>query len=233
MELSVLWGVFCFHPFDKSRSKHQKKNKRSSKKSKETETYEDVDEDSDEKPNENYTQTEEYTTFHQTEIPLESSDHKNSNHKKTKQKRPHAKSFIKENLSQHKKQKKPKKSKKKEKEKNIFLEELKKKENREALLYIIKQFMQLLSHFKPTICYADIAYSVGEPDLTGKLTGIISMLPFVYGKKNHYYPDFSANDPYIHGTIKLKGRITVIFLLIAVIKILINKTCRKLIFKLF
>ena len=136
-------------------------------------------------------------------------------------------------MSQHKKQKKPKKSKKKEKEKNIFLEELKKKENREALLYIIKQFMQLLSHFKPTICYADIAYSVGEPDLTGKLTGIISMLPFVYGKKNHYYPDFSANDPYIHGTIKLKGRITVIFLLIAVIKILITKTCRKLIFKLF
>ncbi len=98
--------------------------------------------------------------------------------------------------------------------------------NLDGLNYIIKQVFSLLGKMKPTVLTADLDYSTGEPDTTGYVTGVLALFPFVYGKKKCFRPDFQADEPYISGTIGLKGNIFLFQAVYIIIRIIANKDSR-------
>lgn len=98
--------------------------------------------------------------------------------------------------------------------------------NLDGLNYIIKQVFALLGKMKPTVLTADLDYSTGEPDTTGYVTGVLALFPFVYGKKKNFRPDFQADEPYLNGTIGLKGKIFLFQAVYIIIKIIANKDSR-------
>ncbi len=95
-----------------------------------------------------------------------------------------------------------------------------------GLNYIIKQVFSLLGKMKPTVLTADLDYSTGEPDTTGYVTGVLALFPFVYGRKKSFRPDFQADEPYIRGTIGLKGKIFLFQAVYIIIRIIANKDSR-------
>ncbi len=95
-----------------------------------------------------------------------------------------------------------------------------------GLNYIIGKVFALIGKMKPTVLTADLDYSAGEPDTTGYVTGVLAMLPFVYGKKKSFRPDFQSDDPYVSGTLGLKGKIFLFQAVYIIIKIIANKESR-------
>lgn len=123
---------------------------------------------------------------------------------------------------------KSRKSKKKTNEFRDLRESINKKENQRAISYIIGKALWLVKKVKPTIAMADIDYSLGDPALTGQLTGILSMCPSVYGKHKRITPDFVSEDIYIKGKIKLTGRIYMVHIVKVGLQVLRNKDCKQL-----
>lgn len=142
-----------------------------------------------------------------------------------------------------KKAKKPKKEKKRQRkdakgqDKPSGVKEMTKKvisvlqieEMKGALARIKKELTYILAHFRPKQAVGEISFGLGSPDLTGELLGIISWMPFVYGKRFHLYPDFMTDDPYVSGYIKLRGHFRLIIMLIAGLRILFDRNIKALI----
>ena len=100
--------------------------------------------------------------------------------------------------------------------------------NKNAVLFLIKKTFWILSHIKPTVMEADLDFSLGDPALTGGATGIISLWPVCYGKKCRIIPDFESDDPYIWGSISLKGIVFLWHIVYLIISVYFNKDCKKL-----
>lgn len=97
-----------------------------------------------------------------------------------------------------------------------------------AVLFLIKKTFWILSRIKPTVMEADLDFSLGDPALTGGATGIISLWPVCYGKKCRIIPDFESDDPYIWGSISLKGIVFLWHIVYLIISVYFNKDCKKL-----
>ncbi len=97
-----------------------------------------------------------------------------------------------------------------------------------AVLFLIKKTFWILSRIKPTVMEADLDFSLGDPALTGGATGIISLWPICYGKKCRIIPDFESDDPYIWGSISLKGIVFLWHIVYLIISVYFNKDCKKL-----
>ena len=228
LSVKLFWDLLTVYP--RSKKKKNKKKKHSSEKKSKKQTASKNDQPksrAEEKRQEEKTQKE-----------------KRQEETKPEEKSPEKKEtsdHISDRRKQNQKKKKSKKQKRrgKKKQKNrksgvsAFLESLKDPKNRRTYRFLFDKVLGLLRHLMPTIEQADLSYSAGEPDLTGEITGVLSWLPFVYGKKKHFRPDFTSDEPYLRGEITLHGRISVIIILIVVIQILINKDARKLIFSFF
>lgn len=129
--------------------------------------------------------------------------------------------------------KKEKDKDKKTKKSNInYKEIIFEKQNRKTLLFIIKEFFKTLNKLKPKVFRANINYSLGSPDKTGILTGGLSLLSFVYAKKNNIYPDFESEYPYISGKIKIKGEVKLIWFVVLFFRLLCKSSVRRLLQKL-
>lgn len=100
--------------------------------------------------------------------------------------------------------------------------------NKNAVLFLIKKTFWILSHIKPTVMEADLDFSLGDPALTGGATGIISLWPVCYGKKCRIIPDFESDDPYLWGSISLKGIVFLWHIVYLIISVYFNKDCKKL-----
>lgn len=103
---------------------------------------------------------------------------------------------------------------------------------RKTINLIIKELFKTLNRLKPRVFRADINYSLGEPDKTGMLTGGLSLLSFIYNKKNKVYPDFESNYPYISGKIKIKGQVKLIWFVVLFFKLFSKSSVRSLLQKL-
>lgn len=79
--------------------------------------------------------------------------------------------------------------------------------------YIIKKIKRIFHAIRIKYFEADCDYSLGAPDTTGKAVGVMSMLPFMYGKKVDMRPDFLSDDVLLDGVIKLKGNFRIISLI--------------------
>ena len=123
--------------------------------------------------------------------------------------------------------------KKKEKEKNALLKKersrkLKKVfEDKEAFKVFLKKLLKLLKKVFPHIRYADLDFALQSPDSTGTLTGVMSLVPFVYGRHISIRPDFSAEKAYANGRVVLKGKIFVFYALYIIISMFTDKRSKK------
>lgn len=219
LSVKLFWDLLTVYP----RSKKKKKHASEKKSKKQTVSKNDQLKSRAEEKRQEEKQQEETKLEEKSPEKKETSDH------------------ISDRRQQNQKKKKSNKQKRrgKKKQKNrksgvsAFLESLKDPKNHRTYRFLFDKVLGLLRHLMPTIEQADLSYSAGEPDLTGEITGVLSWLPFVYGKKKSFRPDFTSDEPYLRGEITLHGRISVIIILIVVIQILINKDARKLIFSFF
>lgn len=103
-----------------------------------------------------------------------------------------------------------------------------KQKTKNTVLFLIKKTFWILSRIKPTVMEADLDFSLGDPALTGGATGIISLWPVCYGKKCRIIPDFESDDPYLWGSISLKGIVFLWHIVYLIISVYFNKDCKKL-----
>ena len=100
--------------------------------------------------------------------------------------------------------------------------------NHQAISHLWRELCYLLTHLKPKYVKAEISFSTGDPALTGKVTGALSLFPLIYRYDAHIYPDFLSEEFYIKGSLKMKGHITVFHLLIILIRLFFDKNIRRL-----
>ena len=89
------------------------------------------------------------------------------------------------------------------------------------IIYFIKIFLPIKAN-------CDITFSLGSPDKTGQVLGIIACFPFIYQKEWSINPDFETEKLYVKGTFFAKGRIYVYKMVGMVLRILLDKNCIRL-----
>lgn len=111
---------------------------------------------------------------------------------------------------------------------NLFRQEAADERNRQAIAHLWWELCYLLSHVKPGYIKAEISFSTGDPALTGKVTGALSLFPVIYRYDTHIYPDFLSDAFYIKGSFKMKGRIAIFHFLIVLIRLFLDKKVKRL-----
>ena len=92
-------------------------------------------------------------------------------------------------------------------------------QNRSAVRFALGKVIGLLKKYGPKHMKADVTYGMEDPAATGQVLAVLSVLPFLYYDKVSIMPDFEAERFYIEGSWDIKGRIQVIHLLKAAIRI--------------
>lgn len=92
---------------------------------------------------------------------------------------------------------------------------------KDELFYLIKLLLPKKSRLKAS-------FSTGSPDTTGQLFGIVCCFPIIYKDKWMLTPDFQAENAYFEGDFKGKGRIYVFQLVGILIRVIMDKNCRRL-----
>lgn len=107
-------------------------------------------------------------------------------------------------------------------------EELTDERNKMAISHIWQEVLYLLSHLKPKYIQAEIDFSVGDPAATGQATGMLSLLPIMYQKGIHVYPDFMSEEFYIRGSFCLKGHMALFHMIRCFIRIWKDKNIKRI-----
>lgn len=100
--------------------------------------------------------------------------------------------------------------------------------NKNAVFFLLQKALWILGRVKPTIMEADVDFSLGDPALTGGATGVISLCLVCYGKKCRIIPDFESDEPYLLGSISLKGIVFLWHFVYLIVSVYFNKDCKKL-----
>ena len=103
---------------------------------------------------------------------------------------------------------------------------------REGIIHTMSYLITFFQAVRMKDAEGKVDFSLGAPDLTGKTLGLISMFPFAYGKDLEINPDFMADDSYCTGRIGLKGSLQLVYLLIFIIRMGMDKEVRKVIVSL-
>ncbi len=101
--------------------------------------------------------------------------------------------------------------------------------NKKAINHILEEVKKMLKRILPKRIKANVVFSTGDPSKTGILTGVLSMVPYVYDKGNKVIPDFASDEAYLKGTISAKGNIILIRKAMMAIRLLKDKNVRNLI----
>ena len=105
-------------------------------------------------------------------------------------------------------------------------ERLFREENKSVVLAVLAELKYLLGHFKFRKLIADIQFCAGDPAATGQALGVLSMLPFLYGKQVAVFPDFEGDEAYVRGEVSLKGRMRVIHFAASLVRLWKEKEVR-------
>lgn len=109
--------------------------------------------------------------------------------------------------------------------------ELSDETNKNALTFVLKELKFLLRYISPKKGKAELAYSTGDPALTGQLTGILSILPVMYQRGVSVTPDFTSETFYVRGSFSANGHIQIFRLLGVAYRVYRNKDIKKIIQK--
>lgn len=102
------------------------------------------------------------------------------------------------------------------------------KQNKQAVSHIKEELIYFVKIFLPIKSNLDGTFSLGSPDKTGKLFGVIACFPLLYQNKWSLKPDFETEHLYFNGTFFAKGRIYIYKMVGMVLRILLDKNCRQL-----
>lgn len=100
--------------------------------------------------------------------------------------------------------------------------------NKEAVLHLKKELFYLLKKIMPKRMKVKAVYSTGSPDTTGEVLGILALFPIGYKKRWNIAPDFTADHFYIDGEAGIRGCVFVYQLAGVILRILLDKNCRRL-----
>lgn len=101
-----------------------------------------------------------------------------------------------------------------------------------AFSHMKQELVLFFKYLNPRKIKLNASFSTGSPDTTGGVLGVLALFPVVY--KNHWniYPDFEAEQFYIHADFEICGRIFVFQLIGIMLRIFLDKNCRKLYYKI-
>ena len=100
--------------------------------------------------------------------------------------------------------------------------------NKQAIKHLKDEFIYLIKILLPKKSQLKGIFSTGSPDTTGQIFGIICCFPIIYQDKWSLTPDFESEKAYFEGDFRGKGRIYLFQLLGILIRIVIDKNCRRL-----
>ncbi len=100
--------------------------------------------------------------------------------------------------------------------------------NQAAVLHLKKELFYLLKKIMPKRMKVKAVYSTGSPDTTGEALGILALFPIGYKNRWNITPDFTADHFYIDGEARVGGRVFVYQLAGVILRILLDKNCRRL-----
>lgn len=135
--------------------------------------------------------------------------------------------------TEEKEEEKSKEEEKKEKELKAAAKKEKSKrlkkvfEDKEAFKAFLNKLMKLLKRIFPHIRYADLDYALQSPDKTGALTGVMSVIPILYGRHISFRPDFTAEKAYGRGKVVLSGKIFLFYALYIIISMFTDKRSKR------
>ena len=100
--------------------------------------------------------------------------------------------------------------------------------NKRAIAYLLKQVGYILKKYLPRKAKGNLFFGTTDPAMTGEILGALSLIPFMYQRGLNVYPDFESEEFYLQGKLEVKGFIQLSVLLIALIRLLVNKDTRSL-----
>ena len=111
--------------------------------------------------------------------------------------------------------------------KDDFVEYLKKDESKEAIKELKSLILRVLKKILPYKLSAKLRFGFKNPAITGNVLGVASVFYFIYGEKVVLEPDF--DNECLEGEYSFKGKIRVITLVSAALKIYRNRWLKKII----
>lgn len=111
--------------------------------------------------------------------------------------------------------------------KNSLLDET----NQNTVKKLWKELKRLLRYLGPRRGRVNLKYGAGDPALTGKITGALSVMPFLYKKGVSVIPDFVTDKPYVKGTFRINGHIQMFHFIGTAIRLYKDKNIKKIISK--
>lgn len=94
---------------------------------------------------------------------------------------------------------------------------------------IIVQFKGMIKRMRLNMRGTDLDFSLGSPDTTGQVSGVLSLFPPIYDRKVRIIPDFNDENLYFDGNLFIKGRIQLASMLYFVLVIITDSNTKKLI----
>ena len=100
--------------------------------------------------------------------------------------------------------------------------------NKEAVNHLKKELLYFFKILLPKKSKIDAVFSVGAPDKTGQIFGVLACMPAMHQKNCKVIPDFTSDDLYFKGTIWGKGRIYGYQIIGIILRIVFDKNCIRL-----
>ena len=94
--------------------------------------------------------------------------------------------------------------------------------------YLLKQILYVLKKYLPRKAKGDLYFGTSDPATTGEILGGLSLIPLMYQRGMNVHPDFESDEYYLRGRLEAKGIAIVNVLVIAFLRLLINKDTRSL-----
>ena len=100
--------------------------------------------------------------------------------------------------------------------------------NKEWVKKILRELKKVIKSLGLNMRGTDVDFSLGEPDVTGQVSGVLALFPPIYDKKVRVIPDFTEEEMYIDGDIYIKGRLQLIFIVIFALVILLDSNTKRI-----
>ena len=100
--------------------------------------------------------------------------------------------------------------------------------NKRAIHHMKKEVVYLLKVIYPGKMKFELKFSLGDPAYTGIALGILAMFPVGYNNRWNIQPDFESEEAYADGTFDVKGFLFAYQILFLVIRLVIDKECRRM-----
>lgn len=99
-------------------------------------------------------------------------------------------------------------------------------ENRESLQLVLRETGYLLRHGRFRRLYGSLRFGLSDPYLMGRLLSLLSIFYPVYGRELALYPEFEKGC--FAGELHVRGHIRLWHVLVAAIRLLLNRQIRAL-----